>query len=223
VLPSAAEPSPIPTCTPTHRERRAGNQLSIASQFLRILEAAKIPAWPKLFHNLRASRETELADEFPIHVVCGWIGNSPDVARKHSFTVTDDHFARAAGEKAAQNPAQSVHAASRTDLHDESETTAPLAFAGGAAVLFRTQVPPRGVEGQQFGTKKNTEEQYGDSRSDSTGLIEPSAILSKPLISEREPPDWVRKQIAALPPEVIAALWVMFRGQTHGSPSDRSR
>ena len=80
-----------------------------------------------------------------------------------------------------------------------------------------------GTEGQQFGTKKNTEEQYGDSRSDSTGLIEPSAILSKPLISEREPPDWVRKQIAALPPEVIAALWVMFRGQTHGSPSDRSR
>ena len=73
-------------------------------------------------------------------------GRRPDVARKHSFTVTDDHFARAAGEKAAQNPAQSVHAESRTDSHDESETAASLAFAGGAAVLFRTQVPPRGVE-----------------------------------------------------------------------------
>ena len=119
---------------------------NLRTQLLRILENASLPAWPRPFHNLRASRETELANEFPIHVVCEWIGNSEEVARKHSFTVTDDHLARAAGEKAAQNPAQSVHAESRTDSHDESETTAPLAFAGGAAVLFRTQVPPRGVE-----------------------------------------------------------------------------
>ena len=49
---------------------------------------------------------------------------------------------KAAGEKAAQNPAQSVHAESRADSHDRNETAAPLAFAGGAAV----SVPPRGVE-----------------------------------------------------------------------------
>ena len=90
--------------------------------------------------------ETERADEFPIHVVCEWIGNSPDVARKHSFTVTDDHFARAAGEKAAQNPAQSVHAESRTDSDQKKETAASLAFAGGAAVAESNVVPPRGVE-----------------------------------------------------------------------------
>jgi hypothetical protein len=98
----------------------------------------RLPAGPESRRgpkaNLRASRETELADEFPIHVVCEWIGNSPDVARKQSFTVTDDHFARADAEKPAQNPAQSVHAESRTDSHDESETAAPLACAGGAAV-----------------------------------------------------------------------------------------
>jgi hypothetical protein len=29
------------------------------------------------------SRETELANEFPIHVVGEWIGHSVDVARKH--------------------------------------------------------------------------------------------------------------------------------------------
>ena len=43
---------------------------------------------------------------------------------------------------AAQNPAQSVHAESRTDSHQESKTAAPLAFAGNAA----DAVPPRGVE-----------------------------------------------------------------------------
>jgi len=122
--------------------RARGPNSNLRTQFTRILQTAKIPAWPKLFHNLRASRETELADEFPIHVVCEWIGNSPDVARKHYFTVTADHFAKAAGQKAAQNPAQSVHADSRTDSHDESKTAAPLAFAGNAA----DSVPPRGVE-----------------------------------------------------------------------------
>lgn len=56
--------------------------------------------------------------------------------------VPDDHFARAAGEKSAQNPAQSVHAESRTDAHEKKETAAPLAFANDTAV----SVPPRGVE-----------------------------------------------------------------------------
>lgn len=91
-------------------------------------------SWPRRFNNRRASRETELANEFPLHVVCEWIGNSVDVARKQYFTVTDDRFAKAAGQKVAQHPAQSVHAESRTDSHQESETAAPLALAGGAAV-----------------------------------------------------------------------------------------
>src|SRR5262249_43277100 len=69
--------------------------------------------WPKLFHNLRATRQTELAETWPEHVVCAWIGNSRDVARKHYLQVTDDHFDRAAAGKdsaaqsAAQEPAES--------------------------------------------------------------------------------------------------------------------
>jgi hypothetical protein len=53
-----------------------------------------------------------------------------------------DSAAKAAGQKAAQNPTQSVHAESRTDSHDVSETAAPLAVANDTAV----SVPPRGVE-----------------------------------------------------------------------------
>ena len=55
---------------------------------------------PKLFQNLRATRETELAESWPMHVVCAWIGNSQAVARKHCLQVTEDQFRRA-----AQNPA----------------------------------------------------------------------------------------------------------------------
>jgi hypothetical protein len=44
---------------------------------------AGLKPWPKLFQNLRSTRETELAEEFPLHVVCAWIGNSQPIAAKH--------------------------------------------------------------------------------------------------------------------------------------------
>ena len=43
--------------------------------------------WPKLFQNMRASRETELTAEYPLNVVCAWIGNSPAVAQTHYLQV----------------------------------------------------------------------------------------------------------------------------------------
>ena len=59
------------------------------------LKRAGVKPWAKLFQNCRASRETELAERFPVQVVCAWIGNSPQVAAKHYLQVTDDHFAKA--------------------------------------------------------------------------------------------------------------------------------
>jgi hypothetical protein len=68
-------------------------------------------------HNLRASRETELAAQHPIHVVCKWIGNSAANAQKHYLQVTEGDFHRAAWgaaksgavspENALQNAVQS--------------------------------------------------------------------------------------------------------------------
>jgi hypothetical protein len=57
------------------------------------------PAWPRLVHSMRASRQTELQREFPIHVVCSWLGNSPQVAQQSYLLVTEDDFVRAAGTK----------------------------------------------------------------------------------------------------------------------------
>jgi hypothetical protein len=71
---------------------------------MRIIERAGLEPWPKLFQNLRSTRETELAEQFPIHVACSWIGNSKAVAAKHYLQTTDGHF-----QKAAQNPTQTVH------------------------------------------------------------------------------------------------------------------
>ena len=50
---------------------------NLRTQFNRILKRAGLVPWPRLFHALRASRETELAKDYPLHVVTAWLGNTP--------------------------------------------------------------------------------------------------------------------------------------------------
>ena len=59
------------------------------------MKRAGITPWPKLWQNMRASRETELVDRFPAHVVSAWIGHTVAVAEKHYLQVTEAHFAAA--------------------------------------------------------------------------------------------------------------------------------
>jgi len=89
---------------------------NVGTHFRRIIRRAGVEPWPKLWQNLRSTRETELAESFPVQVVCAWIGNSPAVAGKHYLQVTDEHFRRAA--EAVQNPVQQAHASARTVSHD---------------------------------------------------------------------------------------------------------
>jgi len=71
----------------------------------RIVLRAGLTPWPKLWHNLRATRATELCEDYPAHVVAAWLGHTPQIASEHYLQVRDEHFARAAG-KAVQNPVQ---------------------------------------------------------------------------------------------------------------------
>ncbi len=68
---------------------------NIRTAFLKVLKQAGITPWPKLFHNLRASRQTELLGEFPVKDVCSWLGNTEAVAMKHYAMATADAFQRA--------------------------------------------------------------------------------------------------------------------------------
>lgn len=77
---------------------------NLRTQLHKIIRRAGLAPWPNLFKNLRASRETELAEVFPIHVVCEWIGNSQAVARRHYLQVTAAHFGKATED--AQHSAQ---------------------------------------------------------------------------------------------------------------------
>ena len=77
---------------------------SFRTQMTRLIRRAGLTPWPRVFHNLRASRQTELTDSFPEHVVCAWIGNTEGVARRHYEMVTDDHFAQAITAQASAQP-----------------------------------------------------------------------------------------------------------------------
>ena len=66
--------------------------VNLRTQFQRIIGRAGLAPWPKLFQTLRASRATELANEYPAHVAAAWLGHSTVVASKHYWQVTDADF-----------------------------------------------------------------------------------------------------------------------------------
>ncbi len=71
---------------------------NLRTTFLKIIKRAGLKAWPKLFQNLRSTRETELAEQFPLQAVTAWMGNSQLVAARHYLQLRDEHFDRASVE-----------------------------------------------------------------------------------------------------------------------------
>jgi len=112
--------------------------VNLRTQLQRIIGRAGLKPWPKLWQNLRSTRETELANDFPAHVATAWIGNSVAVANKHYLQVTEDHFS-----EAVQNPVQQVHVDPRSDPQDARDEESKTALAPPA----RKQAALRAGEG----------------------------------------------------------------------------
>lgn len=68
---------------------------TLFKEALRAIRLAKLTPWPRLFHNLRASCQTDLEAVAPMHAVCAWMGNSVTIAARHYLRVTDAMFAAA--------------------------------------------------------------------------------------------------------------------------------
>ena len=121
---------------------------NLRTQLSRIIKQAGLKPWPKLFQNLRSTRETELAEELPLHVVCEWIGNSQPTAAKHYLQVTEEHFAKAA-QNPAQHPAKSGGKSSQREAEGEAEPATCGAMRKETAPCHDREpftIPPRGVE-----------------------------------------------------------------------------
>lgn len=66
----------------------------------RAVGKAGVAQWPRLLHNLRASRQTDLSAKFPSHVVCVWLGNSLAVAERHYLQVREADYTAAVNSAA---------------------------------------------------------------------------------------------------------------------------
>ncbi len=143
-----AEPGTVHVIT-----RYRQSNVNLRTQLLRILERAGVEPWPKLFHNLRATRQTELQQRFPVHVVCTWLGNTQAVAMKHYLQVTEEHFAEATGgtrQSGAKSGAADARNSSQSNEAAVSEL-GPKAFPGeglrrDARYCTNVQAPPVGLE-----------------------------------------------------------------------------
>ena len=114
-----------------YRERsltiKGWKNCNLRTQFKRLIQRAGLTPWPRLFHAMRASRETELAKDHPIHVVVGWMGNTVSIAMRYYLQITDADFDRAtqsaaeSGAVALQKPVQQPHAPLRTELQETKQ------------------------------------------------------------------------------------------------------
>ena len=74
-------------CITKYRDK----SVNLRTQLTKIILRAGLEPWPKLFQNMRSTRETELfkMTSGNVKAVCSWIGNSPAVAMQHYAQVTD--------------------------------------------------------------------------------------------------------------------------------------
>lgn len=122
--------------------RYRNTNANLRTRLEKIIARAGVKPWPKLFHNLRASCETDLAKIHPIKAVCDWIGNSVSVAQRHYLQTTEADFERAAGgsEKVTQNPTQQP---------SESARNEPRAILSRKEIHWKPSVLPSGKVGDE--------------------------------------------------------------------------
>jgi integrase len=85
--------------------------VNLRTQFQKILRRAGVEEWPRLFHAMRATRQTELARVLPIDHVCRILGNSPLIASKHYLSMSAEDYDQAreaCTQKCTQHRAESA-------------------------------------------------------------------------------------------------------------------
>ena len=134
-----------------------------------IIRKAGVKQWPKLFTNCRASRETELIQKFPAHVVHSWIGHTASVAEDHYLQVREQDFGKAI--QAAQIPAQSLSVRGHLEPSDGTEKRKKRLKN---AVFAETQYPREESNNTRFSREKphSPEPPGADSGAMPAGLAE---------------------------------------------------
>jgi hypothetical protein len=168
----------LSVATPTWRT------CNLRTTFGKLVKRAGLEPWPRLFHNLRSSRETELLEEFPVHVVAMWMGHDAKVSLKHYAQTTDEHFeraTRAAGSDAPalQNAAQPAAVGNGGDSQTEDVNGNGMATCATPCESLRHTAHALSGEGGIRTTSKNSAKSvdFGQGGAESGALVpEPAAI-----------------------------------------------
>lgn len=105
--------------------RYRNKDANLGTTFAKIIKRAGLVPWPKLFQNLRASRETELLALYPIKDVVSWIGNSKAVAMKHYAMKMPDSFSRAIEQGANVPSWDRINTTSGQNQHQQATAGDP--------------------------------------------------------------------------------------------------
>jgi len=115
---------------------------NLRTTLLRIVRRAGLEPWPRLFQNLRASAETDLATRYPLHVATAWIGNTARIAERHYLQIPDSLYEQASRPEAAEGGKVTCHAAQKAahEAHFQAQQA--------AAIVCNTKHgnPPHGVK-----------------------------------------------------------------------------
>jgi integrase len=130
-------------------------RVNLGTQLKRFIKRAGLTPWPRVWHNLRASCQTELSARFPLHVVCSWLGNTTTVATQHYLTVRETDFTAAIqpgtpSRTLLQNALQHTAEIARTHSHEgvdqNAQRLAVQAFTNGCDPVLVAGMPPEGLE-----------------------------------------------------------------------------
>jgi integrase len=182
---------------------------NLRTQFMRIIRRAGLTPWPKLFHNLRASRETELSQQFPIHVVCAWLGHSSLIAQKHYLQVTDADFQRAAKSSAALSAWNRTEPQFWADIREDGKACEALRQAAELCEIgqyprqgpntFKPDTSPIGLDGKDLTPNSSDDCGTGQSgRAAKCGANLTDSDLSRLVTVWPSLPDHTRNSILSL-------------------------
>ncbi|WP_350212038.1 tyrosine-type recombinase/integrase [Botrimarina sp.] len=134
--------------------RYRSGEANLRTQLLRLIARAGLTPWPRLWHAMRASRATDLADRFPSHVAAAWLGHTEEIARRNYRSVTAEHLAIARGELPGRDAAKGDAGGGAQGAGNRQKSASPAAPPGTKNPEKRcvsrgsesAKVPRRGVE-----------------------------------------------------------------------------
>ena len=127
---------------------RYHTNVNLGTRFKKIVSRAGLEPWPKLFVNLRSSRQTELAERYPEWQVCRIMGNSEKVASNHYLQLRDEHI------QAMTESHVNSHVEGNRTGRIRAETASPRSsfhadFTVEPEENGLSLIPPRGAEQSQ--------------------------------------------------------------------------